>query len=151
LWATRAAIALFSDSFPTCYGIEFPKTWDDFNAAADKLRAEGIIPLAHGGQPWQDEILFESVVLGVGGAAFFQKAFVDLDQDALRSDTMKASFDQMRKLHGYLDPNFSGRDWNLASAMVIKGEAAFQIHGDRVKGELTAANVKLGDDVLCGA
>lgn len=51
----------------------------------------------------------------------------DLDAEALGSDTMKASFDQMRKLRGYVDANFSGRDWNLATAMVMNGEAAFQI------------------------
>lgn len=132
-------------------GIEPPKTWDEFNAAADKLKAAGITPLAHGGQPWQDEILFDSVVLGTGGAEFFQKALVEYDQEALNSDTMARAFDQMRKLRGYVDDNFSGRDWNLATAMVIKGEAAFQIHGDWAKGELSAAGVKVGEDVLCAA
>ena len=60
-------------------GIEMPTTWDEFNAAAEKLQAAGIIPLAHGGQAWQDATLFETVVLGIGGPAFFQKALVDLD------------------------------------------------------------------------
>ena len=32
-------------------GIKMPTTWDEFNAAADKLKAKGIIPLAHGSQP----------------------------------------------------------------------------------------------------
>lgn len=133
------------------HGLTYPATWDEFNAAADKLMAAGIVPLAHGGQPWQDEILFDAVVMGIGGAEFFQKAMVEYDMDALRSDTMKGAFDQMRKMRGYVDPNFSGRDWNLATGMVIRGEAAFQIHGDWVKGELTATNVALGTDVLCGA
>ena len=35
---------------------------------------------------------------------------------------MKKSFDNLAKLSTYVDPNFSGRDWNLATAMVIKGE-----------------------------
>ena len=48
---------------------------------------------------------------------------------------MKAVFDQMRKLRGYVDGNFSGRDWNLATAMVMNGEAAFQIMGDWAKGD----------------
>ena len=62
---------------------EMPTTWDEFNAAADKLMAAGITPLAHGGQPWQDATLFEDVVLGVGGADFYRKALVELDKDAL--------------------------------------------------------------------
>ncbi|TCP39015.1 ABC transporter substrate-binding protein [Rhodovulum marinum] len=126
-----------------------PTTWDEFNAAADKLMAAGITPLAHGGQPWQDATVFENVVLGVGGADFFRAALVDLDQEALNSPTMVAAFDQLRRMRGYVDPNFSGRDWNLATAMVMNGEAAFQIMGDWAKGEFLAAGKVPGEDFLC--
>ncbi|KFE36200.1 extracellular solute-binding protein [Thioclava atlantica] len=131
-------------------GIEtMPTTWDEFNAVADKLMEAGITPLAHGGQPWQDATVFEDVVLGIGGAEFYRKALVELDQEALTSDTMVASFDQLRKLRGYVDPNFPGRDWNLATAMVMRGEAAFQIMGDWAKGEFLAAGKVPGEDFLC--
>ena len=132
-------------------GIEMPTTWDEFNAAADKLQAAGITPLAHGGQSWQDATVFETVVLGLGGPEFYQKALVDLDEAALTSDTMVAVFDQMRKMRGYVDDNFSGRDWNLATAMVMNGEAAFQIMGDWAKGEFLAAGKVAGTDFLCAS
>ncbi len=132
-------------------GIEMPTTWDEFNAAAEKLQAAGVIPLAHGGQAWQDATVFEAVVLGVGGPEFYQKALVDLDAEALTSDTMVQAFDQMRTLRGYVDENFSGRDWNLATAMVMNGEAAFQIMGDWAKGEFLAAGKKPGEDFLCAS
>ncbi len=132
-------------------GIEMPTTWDEFNAAADKLQAAGVIPLAHGGQAWQDATVFETVVLGIGGPEFFQKALVDLDPEALTSDTMVQVFDQMRTMRGYVDENFSGRDWNLATAMVMNGEAAFQIMGDWAKGEFLAAGKKPGEDFLCAS
>ena len=132
-------------------GIEMPTTWDEFNAAAEKLQAAGIIPLAHGGQAWQDATVFEAVALGVLGADGFRKAFVDLDMDTLKSDEMKAVFDQMRTMRGYVDDNFSGRDWNLATAMVMNGEAAFQIMGDWAKGEFMAAGKVPGEDFLCAS
>jgi glucose/mannose transport system substrate-binding protein len=141
IWANPEVLAKVGASMPT--------TWDEFNATADKLLAAGITPLAHGGQPWQDATVFEVVVLGVGGPAFYQKALVDLDQEALTSDTMVKVFDQLRKLRGYVDPNFSGRDWNLATAMVMNGEAAFQIMGDWAKGEFLAAGKVPGKDFLC--
>jgi glucose/mannose transport system substrate-binding protein len=128
---------------------DMPKTWDEFNADAEKLKAMGITPLAHGGQPWQDATVFEDVVLGVGGADFYRKALVELDQEALTSDTMIKAFDQLRTIRGYVDPNFSGRDWNLATAMVMKGEAAFQIMGDWAKGEFLAAGKVPGTDFIC--
>lgn len=133
------------------HGIEMPSNWDEFNAAAEKLQAAGITPLAHGGQAWQDATVFETVVLGLGGADFFRSALIDLDMDALRSDTMKAVFDQMRTMRGYVDANFSGRDWNLATAMVMNGEAAFQIMGDWAKGEFLAAGKVPGEDFLCAS
>ncbi len=140
-WANPAVLAKA--------GVAMPTTWDQFNAAADKLQAMGITPLAHGGQSWQDATVFEAVALGIGGNDFYRKAFVDLDMDALRGATMAKVFDQMRKLRGYVDANFSGRDWNLATAMVMNGEAAFQIMGDWAKGEFTAAGKVAGKDYLC--
>ena len=132
-------------------GIAMPSTWAEFNAAAEKLQAAGITPLAHGGQAWQDATVFEAVALGVGGAEFFRKAFVELDEATLISDTMKAVFDQMRTMRGFVDSNFSGRDWNLATAMVMNGEAAFQIMGDWAKGEFLAAGKQPGKDFLCAS
>ncbi|WP_126976414.1 ABC transporter substrate-binding protein [Frigidibacter oleivorans] len=130
-------------------GIEMPTTWEEFNAAAEKLKAAGVTPLAHGGQSWQDATVFETVVLGLGGPEFYQQALVDLDEEALTSDTMKQVFDEMRVLRGYVDDNFSGREWNLATAMVMNGEAAFQIMGDWAKGEFVAAGKVPGEDFLC--
>ena len=132
-------------------GIAMPTTWEEFNAAAEKLQAAGIIPLAHGGQAWQDATVFEAVALGTLGADGFRKAFVELDMDTIKSDDMIAVFDQMRTMRGFVDSNFSGRDWNLATAMVMNGEAAFQIMGDWAKGEFTAAGKVPGDDFLCAS
>ena len=132
-------------------GIEMPTTWAEFNAAAETLKAAGIIPLAHGGQAWQDATVFEAVALGILGADGFRSAFVDLDMDMLKSDEMMAVFDQMRTMRGFVDDNFSGRDWNLATAMVMNGEAAFQIMGDWAKGEFLAAGKTPGEDFLCAS
>ncbi|WP_089344791.1 ABC transporter substrate-binding protein [Paracoccus seriniphilus] len=130
-------------------GIEMPTTWDEFNAAAETLKEAGITPLAHGGQAWQDATVFETVVLGLGGPEFYKAALIDLDPEALKSDRMKEVFDEMRILRGYVDDNFSGRDWNLATAMVMNGEAAFQIMGDWAKGEFLAADKVPGTDFVC--
>ena len=54
-------------------GAKAPATLDEFFAAADKIKAAGMIALAHGGQPWQDATMFESVALGVGGPDGFRE------------------------------------------------------------------------------
>jgi glucose/mannose transport system substrate-binding protein len=126
-----------------------PKTFDDFVALLDKAKAAGVIPLALGGQPWQEATLFDSVVASTGGIEFYKKAFVDLDESALKSDTMKKAFDNLAKLRAYTDSNYAGRDWNLATAMVIKGDALVQVMGDWAKGEFVAAKKEAGKDFLC--
>lgn len=128
-----------------------PKTWPEFFAAADKVKKIGLIPVAHGGQNWQDFTTFEDVVLGVGGAKFYSDALVKLDQKALTSDTMKKSLETFRKIKSYTDPASPGRDWNLATAMVIQEKAAFQFMGDWAKGEFTAAGKVPGKDYICAA
>jgi glucose/mannose transport system substrate-binding protein len=123
-------------------GLKMPTSWDEFNAAATKLQAAGIIPFAHGGQPWQDATVFEAVALGIGGNEFYQKAIVELDMDALGGSTMVKIFDQMRKLQGFTDKGMPGRDWNVATGMVMSGKAAFQIMGDWAKGKYVQASIK---------
>jgi glucose/mannose transport system substrate-binding protein len=126
-----------------------PKTFDELLAAADKIKKAGYIPLAHGGQPWQDATIFDSAVISAGGPEFYRKAMIDLDKTALGSKTMEKAFEQMQKLRTLVDANFSGRDWNLATAMVIEGKAAMQMMGDWAKGEFLKAGKKPNVDFLC--
>ena len=141
IWASKAAFDKI--------GAAYPESWDELNALAPKFIEAGIVPLAHGGQAWQEAYMFEAVALGVGGAEFYRTALVDRDDATLRGDTMVAVFDQLASLRGMIDENASGRDWNLATAMVINGEAAMQIMGDWAKGEFTNAGKMAGDDFAC--
>ena len=141
IWASKAAFDKI--------GADYPTTWAEFNALAPRFLEAGIVPVAHGGQAWQEAYMFEALVLGVGGADFYREAFVDLDLEALRSDTMQSVFAQMAEIRDMVDEDFSGRDWNLATAMVINGEAAMQIMGDWAKGEFTNAGQVAGDDFAC--
>jgi glucose/mannose transport system substrate-binding protein len=130
-------------------GAKIPTTWDEFATAADKIQKAGFIAVAHGGQPWQDATVFESVALGVGGAEWYRKAFVDLDQKALASPAMEKAFATLRTVQKYIDKDAANRDWNLATAMVINGKAAMQFMGDWAKGEFTAAGKTPGKDYIC--
>lgn len=128
---------------------KIPTTWPEFMEAAKKIKEAGFIPLAHGGQDWQDATVFETVVLGVGGAEFYQKLFVELEMKPEMMAKLTEIFKVFRELKGQTDPGSPGRDWNLATAMVIKGEAAMQIMGDWAKGEFAAAGKKPGEDYSC--
>ncbi len=140
VWINKAAL--------DATGLPAPTTWDELVAVLDKMKENGITPLAHGGQPWQEATVFDGIVLSMGGD-FYQKAFVDLDPAALGGDQMATAFDHLIKLRSYVDDNFSGRDWNLASAMVINGEAGMQMMGDWAKGEFLKAGKVPGTDFVC--
>jgi len=131
-------------------GIEkAPATLDEFYAAADKLKAAGFIPLAHGGQPWQDSTVFESVALSVMGVEGYKKAMVDLDNATLTGPDMIKALTELKKIATYMDPDGKGQDWNLEANKVINGKAGMQIMGDWAKSEWTLANKVAGKDYQC--
>jgi glucose/mannose transport system substrate-binding protein len=129
-------------------GGKAPESWDELVAVLEAMKANGITPLAHGGQAWQDATIFDAVVLGLG-ADFYKAAFIDMDEAALGGDKMVEAFSRMAVLRSYVDDNFSGRDWNLASAMVIEGTGGMQMMGDWAKGEFLKAGQTPGEDFVC--
>ena len=141
VWANKA---IFDE-----LGINQPTDWNELIAALDKIKAAGYTAVAHGGQAWQDATIFDAVVMATGGPDFYQASMIDTDPDALGSDTMKTVFDRMAQLRGYVDDNFSGRDWNLATAMVINKEAGVQFMGDWAKGEFLNAGKVPDTDFMC--
>lgn len=130
-------------------GGNLPNNFEELVALLEKAKAQGITPLALGGQDWQEAILFDSVIVSTAGSEFYRKALNDLDDTALRSDDMKRSFDNLKILVKYADPNFSGRDWGIATSMVINGEALMQAMGEWAKGEFIAVHKEQGKDFLC--
>ncbi|MGD9098389.1 MAG: ABC transporter substrate-binding protein, partial [Desulfobacterales bacterium] len=66
-------------------GAQYPETWDEFFAACEKIQKAGMIPVAFGGQPWQEATAWESIVSGVGGPEFYMQTMVQADEKALAS------------------------------------------------------------------
>jgi glucose/mannose transport system substrate-binding protein len=123
-----------------------PTTLDDVFAAMDKLKAAGVTPLAFGGQGWQEGITFRSVLLATGGADLYVKTFKGRDAS---SPQFRKALESFKKLKAYTDPGSPGRDWNLATNMVIEGKAGFQFMGDWAKGEFINAKKVEGKDFGC--
>jgi len=126
-----------------------PKTMDELFAALDKLKAAGLIPLAHGGQGWQDGTVFTAVLANIGGTDLYLKIFRDRDAKTIQSDSFKNVLLTYKRLNHYVDKGSPGRLWNDATAMLISGKAGFQIMGDWAKGEFTLARQVAGKDYGC--
>ncbi|PYE37242.1 carbohydrate ABC transporter substrate-binding protein (CUT1 family) [Rhizobium sp. PP-F2F-G38] len=140
LWLSNAA-------FKTA-GVEVPKTWDEYVAAAPALEKAGIVPLALGGQAWQSAGLFDVLLLSLGGKDVYFKAYGDKDEATLTGPDMakifKAADDARRMAKGS-----NVQDWNQATNLVITGKAGGQVMGDWAQGEFQIANQKAGTDYSC--
>ena len=126
-----------------------PKTFDELFAALDKLKAAGLVPLAHGGQSWQDNTVFTAVLANVGGREMYLKLLRDRDRATILGDGFKQVLLTFKRLQGYVDKGSPGRNWNDATALLITGKAGVQIMGDWAKGEFSLANQVPGRDYGC--
>ncbi len=116
-----------------------PASVPEFFAALDKLKAAGIVPLAHGGQAWQETILFSAMLANLGGKDLYLKVLRERDPKAIASPAFRNVLLAYKRLQSYVDARSPGRNWNDATAMLISGKAGMQIMGDWAKGEFTAA------------
>lgn len=131
-------------------GIEHePASMDELFSALDKLRAAGLVPLAHGGQAWQENIVFMAVLANVGGRELYLKVLRDRDPRAITSPAFTRVLHTFKRLKSYTDVGSPGRNWNDATAMLISGRAGVQIMGDWVKAEFGAAGQVSGRDFGC--
>jgi len=129
-------------------GVAEPNTFEDFIAAAPKLRDSGVIPLALGGQPWQEGLLF-GVIFTSEGYDLVQAVQKDKNVDALRGPRFRAVLERYRELQEWVDDGAPGRLWNDATAMVVEGTAAMQVMGDWARGEFAVAEKIPGKDYGC--
>src|SRR5262245_12620380 len=126
-----------------------PRTIDELFAALDRLKAAKLIPLAHGGQPWQENILFRAMLANVGGRDLYLKVVRDRDPRAIGSAEFRKVLLTFKRLRAYVDAAAPGRNWNDATALVISGKAGVQVMGDWVKAEFALARQLPGRDYGC--
>lgn len=126
-----------------------PGDWPGFFAMLDRFQAKGIIPLALGGQAWQEQLLFDAVLLSRGGRDLFLKVYRDRDVAAVRSPAFRDVAETFARLRRYVDPGSPGRNWDDATALLMQGKAGAQIMGDWAVSEFKRAGLSAPRDYLC--
>jgi len=130
-------------------GLSPPQSWDGFLKMAPKIAEAGYIPLAVGGQAWQERSLFMTVLLGTGGPKLFQEAFTDHKESALSGPAMIKALETFKKLKAFTDKDSPGRSWSDTASLVTEKKAAFMVMGDWVKGEFLQAGLVPDKDFTC--
>lgn len=129
-------------------GIPVPTTWTEFVATADQVRAAGKVPLALGDQPWQSNLAFGALTIGVGGLDLWKKVNIDKDMAVAAGPEMAAVFQAAADARA-LAVGSNVQDWNQATNLVITDQAAGQIMGDWAQGEFQVAGEVAGKDYTC--
>lgn len=138
---------LSNDAFEKA-GIEVPSNWTEFVESAPKLREAGVVPLAMGGQSWQQNGAFGVMALALAGEEAWLAVNRDKDEDVVMGPEYTRVFEAFgaaRELSDGLDV----QDWNQATNAVITDEAAAQIMGDWAQGEFAVAGEVAGEDYTC--
>lgn len=125
-----------------------PQNMDQFLDALAKIKATGAIPLAVGGQPWQEGILFNAF-LHAGNAELFKKVYGGNGSAVATSPEFKKFLTDFKKLKAFVDPGSPNRDWNVTTALLISNKAGFQVMGDWAKGEFALAKQTAGKEFGC--
>ena len=129
-------------------GVETPTNWDEFVAAAPKLREAGITPLAMGGQSWQQNGAFGVMAIALAGQDAWLKVNRDKDAEAAMGPEYTKVFEAFGAARE-LSQGIDVQDWNQATNAVITGEAGAQIMGDWAQGEFAVAGQTAGTDYEC--
>jgi glucose/mannose transport system substrate-binding protein len=135
----RANVMWYNKSVLEANGID-PATLSTFKgweAAAKKLQAAGITPLALGDNgPWAAAHLFEVVLVGTLGADGYKGLWTgDTDWNG---PEVKQALENFKMMLGYVNADHAALSWDQANQLVIDGKAAFTIMGDWVDGDYVA-------------
>ncbi|HET7627600.1 MAG TPA: extracellular solute-binding protein [Bacillales bacterium] len=141
----RGNVVFYNKAIFEKYGIEPPKTFDEFFAAAEKLKANGVTPLALGDKNvWPATMLFENVLLGTIGPENYAKLWTgELSFD---SEGVRKAAERFKKMLDYVNEGHSSLAWQDATQLIIDGKAAMNVMGDWAEGYLVSKGWKPNED-----
>ena len=130
-------------------GMEPPTDWGGLIDMLEAAKERGIIPLAHGGEAWQDLLLFENVLLSTSGSQLYKGLFEENEAEYASQDSLLRALNRLAQLRNFVDDQFPGRRWSLATSMIIRNDALVQVTGEWALGEFLNAGKKPNIDFIC--
>ena len=131
-------------------GLSEPRSWADIEAAATKLRAAGIRPVAWSDEPWQVATVFEAVLLAEAGAPLYRELVMARQPQLWDDVRVERALARLRWLRG-LNGVEAKREvaWTDNARALLNQQAGMLLNGDWVKGELIAWGARADEDFGC--
>lgn len=122
-FASQTQLVIYNKAIFDANGISEPQTWDELIAAAEKLKAAGIIPFANGtATAWQNETILFDLTSSIMGKSFYD------DLIAGKADFTDQRFvdalNHLKQISAYFPDGFVGLDYPSAQQLFSSGMAA---------------------------
>jgi glucose/mannose transport system substrate-binding protein len=140
LWLSTAAYEKIGQPVPT--------NWDEYVASWPALQEAGILPfgLATG---WPINGIPGVLMNGIGGADLVKRINTDKDPEAVRSPEFRKVAEALDALRKVTAPETMVPSFGDVGNQLLAGEAAGNIHGDWLAGDLQIAGGVPGEDYEC--
>jgi ABC-type sugar transport system, periplasmic component len=140
LWLSTAAYEKIGQPVPT--------NWDEYVASWPALQEAGILPfgLATG---WPINGIPGVLMNGIGGADLVKRINADKDPEAVRGPEFRKVAEALDALRKVTSPETMVPSFGDVGNQLLAGEAAGNIHGDWLAGDLQIAGGVPGEDYEC--
>jgi raffinose/stachyose/melibiose transport system substrate-binding protein len=121
-------------------GLSVPETWDAFIRLCEKLKAQGIVPIALNSEWWVPQFFFGSLMSNAGADETWT---AELEQGLVKADN-PILVNAMKMTKAIIDRGFVPKDWEQlkyeqSRDMITSGKAAMIITGTWDLSELNAS------------
>ncbi len=126
---------------------DLPKTWEEFVALCETLKAKGVTPIALGSKNrWPAQFWFDYLLLRTAGPDY--RAALMNGTASYADDQVKLAMQRWKELvdAGYFAPNANADDWTDAADKVARGDAAMTLMGTWITGYWNGIELKPGED-----
>lgn len=140
LWLSTAAYEKIGQPVPT--------NWDEYVASWPALQEADILPFALG-TGWPINGIPGVLMAGIGGTDLVMQVNRDKSADAVRGPEFRKVAEAMDMLRSVVSPETMVPSFGDAGNQLLSGDAAGNIHGDWLQGDLQIAGGVPGEDYEC--
>ncbi|RYJ25390.1 extracellular solute-binding protein, family 1 [Streptomyces sp. L-9-10] len=112
------------------WGVEEPRTWDEFLGLCDTLKSKGVAPIglgAGGNTPWVAASWFDYLNIRINGAAYHRELLAG--EHRFDDPEVRRVFDRWGEALPYFDPNGTALPFQDATTALLQGRTGMMLIG----------------------